>query len=215
MLNELNVLLSFAQFDADRCWDLGRSTGPVRGQCERSSRKTRRGGADPASPPEWALPHALRNHRRSPRRWSRSAASPQSRSARTRTPSSYLAYPAPDRRVRFAAAAGSFCSGDYHQGRRAVREDVPIPRRDPRFGRDDPAGLRHNVGFGPDAPDVAGDRSRQIDPARRSVMLHMRIRRPNLSSRCHRNSRPQQMHGVRLYGGPSSAQHKACTPPDA
>jgi hypothetical protein len=77
MLNELNVLLSFAQFDADRCWDLGRSTGPVRGQCERSSRKTRRGGADPASPPEWALPHALRNHRRSPRRWSRSAAAPR------------------------------------------------------------------------------------------------------------------------------------------
>jgi hypothetical protein len=132
MLNELNVLLSFAQFDADRCWDLGRSTGPVRGQCERSSRKTRRGGADPASPPEWALPHALRNHRRSPRRWSRSAAAPQSRSARTRTPSSYLAYPAPDRRVRFAAAAGSFCSGDYHQvcpSRAVTRASVEMIRR--------------------------------------------------------------------------------------
>ena len=48
----------------------------------------------------------------------------QSRSARTRTPSPY---PAPDRRVRYAAGAGSFCSGDDHQGRRAVREGCAHP----------------------------------------------------------------------------------------
>src|SRR6516164_9835112 len=41
-------------------------------------------------------------------------------------------------------------------------KNAPIPRRYPPFGRNDLAGLRHDVRFGSDATAVAGDRSREV-----------------------------------------------------
>ena len=42
-------------------------------------------------------------------------------------------------------------------------ENAAVARCNPCLGRDDLAGLRNDMRFGPDAPGIAGDRSREID----------------------------------------------------
>src|SRR5689334_9219729 len=70
---------------------------------------------------------------------------------------------------------------------------------------------------------ISPPRKNRAEPARRSVMLHMRISRSRLSSRCHRAayltatdaSRLVATHRMRLDRGPSPAQHQAGVAPEA
>src|SRR6516225_8487149 len=44
-----------------------------------------------------------------------------------------------------------------------MRENTAVARCNPSLGRDDLAGLRNDMRFGPDVPGIVGDRSREID----------------------------------------------------